>query len=123
MQITVQMTFNRSGELFGNPRVTFETAGASDDERLAYRIAGADALKRCAPLPFTQALGNAVAGVLPPCDSSTTENSSRESDMTDAANTMTLETTKGKVVIAMRPDLAPGHIARIKELVNEGFYD
>ena len=43
--------------------------------------------------------------------------------MTDAANTMTLETTKGKVVIAMRPDLAPGHVARIKELVNEGFYD
>ena len=62
MQITVQMTFKRSGELFGNPRVTFETAGASDDERLAYRIAVADALKRCAPLPFTQALGNAVAG-------------------------------------------------------------
>jgi peptidylprolyl isomerase len=43
--------------------------------------------------------------------------------MTDAANTMTLETTKGKVVIAMRPDLAPGHVVRIKELVNEGFYD
>jgi hypothetical protein len=62
MQITVQMTFKRSGELFGNPRVTFETVGASDDERLAYRIAVADALKRCAPLPFTQTLGNAVAG-------------------------------------------------------------
>lgn len=62
MQITVQMTFKRNGELFGNPRVTFETAGASDDERLAYRIAVADALKRCAPLPFTAALGNAVAG-------------------------------------------------------------
>src|SRR3954449_10349283 len=43
--------------------------------------------------------------------------------MTDAANTMTLETTKGKVTIAMRPDLAPGHVARIKELVREGFYD
>jgi peptidylprolyl isomerase len=43
--------------------------------------------------------------------------------MTDGANTLTLETTKGKVVIAMRPDLAPGHVARIKELVNEGFYD
>jgi peptidylprolyl isomerase len=43
--------------------------------------------------------------------------------MTDASNTLTLETTKGKVVIAMRPDLAPGHVARIKELVNDGFYD
>ncbi len=36
---------------------------------------------------------------------------------------MILETTKGKVVIAMRPDLAPNHVARIKELVREGFYD
>src|SRR5882672_1394495 len=38
-------------------------------------------------------------------------------------NTMILETTKGKIVIEMRPDLAPGHVARIKELVQEGFYD
>lgn len=43
--------------------------------------------------------------------------------MTDAENTLTLETTKGKVVILMRPDLAPGHVARIKELVRERFYD
>jgi peptidylprolyl isomerase len=43
--------------------------------------------------------------------------------MTDVENTLTLETTKGKVVILMRPDLAPGHVARIKELVREGFYD
>jgi peptidylprolyl isomerase len=34
-----------------------------------------------------------------------------------------LETTRGPIVIAMRPDLAPGHVARIKELVREGFYD
>ncbi|MGV8838710.1 MAG: peptidylprolyl isomerase [Bauldia sp.] len=34
-----------------------------------------------------------------------------------------LETTKGVVVIAFRPDLAPGHVARIKELAASGFYD
>jgi peptidylprolyl isomerase len=34
-----------------------------------------------------------------------------------------LETTKGPVTIALRPDLAPTHVARIKELVREGFYD
>ena len=43
--------------------------------------------------------------------------------MAKPEDTLTLETTKGNVVIAMRPDLAPGHVARIKELVKEGFYD
>src|SRR5512139_1333781 len=43
--------------------------------------------------------------------------------MTDAADTLTLETTKGPVVIKLRPDLAPGHVERIKMLVSEGFYD
>jgi peptidylprolyl isomerase len=38
-------------------------------------------------------------------------------------NTMILETTQGKVVIQMRPDLAPNHVARIKELVRDGFYN
>ena len=38
-------------------------------------------------------------------------------------NTLTLETTKGPVVIKMRPDLAPGHVAHIKKLVEEKFYD
>jgi cyclophilin family peptidyl-prolyl cis-trans isomerase len=43
--------------------------------------------------------------------------------MADPENTLVLETTKGTVEIAMRPDLAPGHVARIKELAREGFYD
>ena len=43
--------------------------------------------------------------------------------MTEAGNTLTLETTKGEVKINMRPDLAPNHVARIKQLVSEGFYD
>ena len=43
--------------------------------------------------------------------------------MTSTDNTLVLETTKGDVTIAMRPDLAPDHVARIKELVREGFYD
>ncbi|MTW15439.1 peptidylprolyl isomerase [Rhodoplanes serenus] len=44
--------------------------------------------------------------------------------MTDATeNTLLLETTKGLVTIEMRPDLAPTHVARIKELVRQGFYD
>ena len=41
----------------------------------------------------------------------------------DSQDTLVLETTQGTVVIAMRPDLAPNHVARIKELVRDGFYD
>jgi len=62
MQITVQVSFRRNGELLGQPRITFESSGASDDERLAYRIAVAKMLKRCTPVPVTEALGNALAG-------------------------------------------------------------
>ena len=40
-----------------------------------------------------------------------------------AENTLVLETTQGRVAIAMRPDLAPKHVARIKELVGKGFYN
>ncbi|MFD2183394.1 peptidylprolyl isomerase [Rhodoplanes azumiensis] len=43
------------------------------------------------------------------------------SDVTE--NTLLLETTQGPVTIEMRPDLAPGHVARIKELVRSKFYD
>src|SRR5260370_32587843 len=38
-------------------------------------------------------------------------------------NTLNLETTRGIVMVAMRPDLAPRHVVRIKELVRDGFYD
>ena len=43
--------------------------------------------------------------------------------MADTENTLILETTQGPVTIEMRPDLAPGHVARIQQLVREGFYD
>jgi len=37
--------------------------------------------------------------------------------------TIVLETTKGRVVIGLRPDLAPNHVERIKTLASQGFYD
>ena len=43
--------------------------------------------------------------------------------MADLENTLYLDAPKGRVVIELRPDLAPGHVARIKELVRTGFYD
>ena len=44
-------------------------------------------------------------------------------EIKDPENTLVLETSKGEVTIAMRPDLAPGHVTRIKELARQGFYD
>ncbi|MDW9417547.1 peptidylprolyl isomerase [Sinorhizobium meliloti] len=44
-------------------------------------------------------------------------------EIKDPENTIIMETTKGRVVIELRPDVAPGHVARIKELTREGAYD
>jgi len=41
----------------------------------------------------------------------------------DPENTLIMELKYGRVVIAMRPDLAPKHVARIKELTRKGFYN
>ena len=43
--------------------------------------------------------------------------------MADAENTLILDSTQGPVTIEMRPDLAPLHVAQIKKLVRDGFYD
>ncbi len=44
-------------------------------------------------------------------------------DIKDPENTLIIETTQGRVMIEMRPDLAPQHVERIKQLAREGFYD
>ena len=44
-------------------------------------------------------------------------------EIKDPENTIIMETTKGKVVIELLPDVAPKHVARIKELAREKFYD
>jgi hypothetical protein len=62
VEITVMVSFNREGAILGRPRITFETAGTDDNDRLAYRISVMEALQRCTPLPFSEALGGAVAG-------------------------------------------------------------
>ncbi len=41
----------------------------------------------------------------------------------DPENTLVMETEHGTVVIEMLPDVAPKHVARIKELTRQGFYD
>src|ERR1700749_4333251 len=43
--------------------------------------------------------------------------------MMDSENTLIMQLESGPVTIKLRPDLAPGHVERIKELAREGFYD
>src|ERR1700756_827150 len=62
MQITVLMSYKRNGELFEQPRIVFQSREASKAERSSSRIAVAKMFKRCASLPFTEALESAVAG-------------------------------------------------------------
>ncbi len=54
-----------------------------------------------------------VAGVLSPVQALTL----------DPENTLYLDLKHGRVVIRLRPDLAPKHVERVKQLVREGFYN
>jgi peptidylprolyl isomerase len=49
--------------------------------------------------------------------------SAQQKPAADPQNTIILETTKGPVVIRLRPDLAPKHAERIKTLARDGFYN
>ncbi len=46
-----------------------------------------------------------------------------EQAMTDTENALIMELKTGKVTILLRPDLAPKHVERVKQLAAEGFYD
>ena len=62
MDITIIVSFNRSGVIMGHPRITYESPEATDDDRLAYRVAVMEALQRCTPMPFTESMAGFIAG-------------------------------------------------------------
>ena len=62
IDITVIVSFNRTGEILGRPRVTYESEQADENDRLLYRIAVMETLQRCTPMPFTEGMAGAVAG-------------------------------------------------------------
>jgi peptidylprolyl isomerase len=43
--------------------------------------------------------------------------------MSDQGNTAYLDLAAGRVTINLRPDIAPNHVARIRELIASGYYD
>jgi hypothetical protein len=62
IDITVVVSFNRAGDILGHPRISYESAEATDSDRVQYRIAVMEALQRCTPMPFTEAMAGAAAG-------------------------------------------------------------
>jgi hypothetical protein len=62
IDITVIVSFNRAGNILGHPRITYESAQATDNDRLMYRVAVMEALQRCTPMPFTEGMAGAAAG-------------------------------------------------------------
>ena len=62
MQMSVRFAFRRTGEIIGEPRVTYTTPGVDADTRKTYRRAIDQALARCTPVPFSKGMGGAIAG-------------------------------------------------------------
>ena len=117
MQMTVRLSFKRDGEMFGQPRLTYATPGNSIDTRKTYRDAIDAALARCTPLTVTKGLGGAIAGrpngsPLPSTTAANNKAHNKDSTMT-STTTRSFSRPPRNVTIAMRPDLAPDHVARI----------
>jgi peptidylprolyl isomerase len=72
--------------------------------------------------PFAHAQGIIVDSTSPKGKAMTAP-APTEHAVKDPENTLFLDLKDGRVVIALRPDLAPKHVARIKELVRQGFYN
>jgi hypothetical protein len=61
-ELTIRLSFRRTGEVIGSPRITYYNAGGRRDEREAFTRAVRTAFERCTPLPFTARFGAAIAG-------------------------------------------------------------
>jgi hypothetical protein len=62
MQMSVRLSFKRTGEPVAAPRVTYTSSEAGAEARGNYRRAVDAALERCTPMPFSKAMGGAIAG-------------------------------------------------------------
>ncbi len=61
-ELTVRISFKRSGEVLGRPLVTYYKAGPHGNQREPFSRSIHEAFERCTPLPFTESFGAAIAG-------------------------------------------------------------
>jgi len=62
VDVIFQVSFKRTGELFGKPRIVEFARPVTPEERGRYYAAVAEAIDRCSSMPFTETMGGAVAG-------------------------------------------------------------
>jgi len=62
MAVTVRFSLKSTGELLGEPRITFVTPGVPQSTANAYRESVITSLNHCLPLPLSAALGGTIAG-------------------------------------------------------------
>lgn len=62
VEVTVRLTFSRTGDIVGQPRVTYVKAGSDETLRKAVSASILTAIQSCVPLRFTPGLGRAIAG-------------------------------------------------------------
>ena len=136
-EMTIRLSFKRSGEVLGQPADHLLPARRRDGRPRGVRRAVRERLRALHAAAVHARFGAAVAGPafhLPLHRQPAALNRGRSRSfrsqtanigdpMADPENTLVLETTKGRVVIELRPDLAPGHVERIKTLARQGFYD
>jgi len=61
-EITLRLSFKSSGEVLGQPRITYYNRGTQPEQREPFTRAVREAFERCTPLPFTESFGRAIAG-------------------------------------------------------------
>ena len=61
-EVTVTMSFRRSGEILGKPRITYSRLFGEMDAQRAFVSSVLAAISACTPLSFTEGLGGSIAG-------------------------------------------------------------
>jgi hypothetical protein len=61
-QVTIRVSFRRTGEMIGRPTITYSRPTDDRDERDRFARSAVDAFERCTPLPFSPSFGAAIAG-------------------------------------------------------------
>jgi hypothetical protein len=61
-EITLRLSFRRSGEVLGKPQIAYYKPGTQGDQREPFTRSVREAFEHCTPFPFTESFGAAIAG-------------------------------------------------------------